>query len=251
MQLPMYTELLLIVFLDMLLSFEGIDFLASRDVSCHKFSLPKSRESFAVSLEKLNLPGSIAESNIRLGESLQVAETLRQLLDAVAFPLPFDSLPKTGSADLRRNLGWALNCYQRHWKVMLEWTACTESPTEGIHPATSLSLEFLASIRKCYTCSSRFGPGTSLDQQAICIWLQCGAEMLASSKLHSVPEIQQVLSQQLNEAVQIAQGFPDVATFIEDAFLPLLIDISKNESLFQSFDLSLQVSTLAVLPHLR
>lgn len=71
--------------------------------------------------------------------------------------------------------------------------------------------------------------------------------MLESTRLSSIPEIQHVLCQQLNEAVQIAHTFSDVSIFIEEAFLPLLIDISKNETRLQSFNPSLQVSTVNMI----
>lgn len=212
-----------------------------------KLSFPKSPEAFATALEILNLPSSIAESNIRLGAAVKTADTLRRLLDSVAFPLPVDSLPKTGSADLRRNLGWAINFYRRHWKVIFEWIGCTETPMEGPSPVSRLGIECLSSIRTCYTFSSKFCHGTSLDQQAVCIWLQCGADMLASTKSISVPDIQHVLCQQLNEAVQIAHSFPDIAMFIEETFLPILIDISKSETRLQLFNSTLQVSTFGMI----
>lgn len=195
----------------------------------------------------MNLSGSIAESNIRLGAAVKTADVFRRFLDAVSFPLPVDSLPKIGSADLRRNLGWALNFYKRHWKVILEWIGCTETPKEDHSPVSRLGLECLSSIRTCYTFSSKFCQGTSLDQQAICTWLQCGADMLSSVKFSSVPAIQHALCQQLNEAVQIAHRFPDIAMFIEETFLPTLIDINKSETRLQSFNSSLQVGTLGII----
>lgn len=197
---------------------------------------------FTIALENLNLPSSIADSNIRLGAPVKAAEALSRLFNSVAFPLPVDSLPKTSTADLRRNLGWALSFYKRHWRIVLEWNECIEPPKEGLSAVVRLGLECLSSIRTCYTFSSKICQGTSLDQQAVCAWLQCGSDMLASTKLSSIPDIQHVLCQQLHESVQIAHSFPDVSMFIEEAFLPLIIDISKDDTRLQSLNSSLQVS---------
>jgi hypothetical protein len=227
----------------MQLSLEDIDYSSPQGVSGLKLSFPKSREAFSIALSDLNLPSSIAEISIRIEAPPKAAETLRRLLDAVAFPLPLDSLPKAGSTTFRKNLGWALSYYQRYWKTILEWAGCTETTSKGSNSLTRLCLDLLASIRICYTCSSRFFQETSLNQQAVFTWLQCGADMLASTKLSSIPDIQHVLCQQLNEAVQISHTFPGVAMFVEEAFLSLSIDISRNETCIQSFNPSLQVST--------
>ncbi|KAK2760373.1 serine/threonine-protein kinase M1 [Arachnomyces sp. PD_36] len=228
-------------------SFEEIDYSSQQGVSGFKLSFPGSRETFATALENVNLSGSIAESNIKLGTPLKTAESLRHLLNAVASPLPLDSLPKTGSADLRNNLGWALNYYQRHWKVLLGWGVCDSTSTEGLISLTRLIVECLASIRICYTFTSRLCQDTSLNQQAVCSWIQFGAELLASVKLSSIPDIQHVLCQQLNESVQIAQTVPEVTMFIEETYLPLLIDISKDEARLQSFNPSLQQAIERIL----
>ncbi|PGH17548.1 hypothetical protein AJ79_01148 [Helicocarpus griseus UAMH5409] len=192
------------------------------------------------SLAKLFLPRSMFSNRIRLGTPVDVARLCLRLFEAVACP-PFQlTMPASGASSLRQVLTWVLHCQQKLWTVIFEWFELAKSG-QIEEQLISLILDSVTLSRKLYSHTLKLSQGISLDQQAKHLWLQCGDDLLNCAKLRQSVDVQQALSQLLSDAIRLSLNFPEVGSYIENHFLQPLLDLRKNETVFQNLHQSFQM----------
>ncbi|QSS66872.1 phosphatidyl inositol 3-kinase [Histoplasma capsulatum] len=228
---------------DVLYSLEAV---GASEVGCNVplyFRGPSS--ILSTCLDKLSLPRSMFTRRVKLGTPGDTIKLCLQLLEAVACP-PFQiTLPASGTANLRRVLTWVLYCQQKLWAVMLEWLEV--STTTQVEEQLGSLLDFVTLSRKLYSHSLKVSQGLCLDQQARQIWLQCGIDLLNSTKLYQNMDVQQALSQLLSDAIRLSLSSPEVGRFIEDHFSEPLFDRRQDDAGFRKLHQSFQMVIIRIL----
>ena len=180
---------------------------------------------------------SLMFNRIKFSNTEAAIRACLSLLDIVACPLSLDSI-NFRLPYIRDSFSWALQSLQRIWSVVFEWCEST-GPSQEENQSLNLVNAVVALFRKWFGYSLRLGLG--FDEKASLVWLRCGCDMLASEKFRICLDMQQLLSQLLNEAITASHSSPAIGYIIEENFLQPLTDIQRDSQTYGSLHQSLQV----------
>ncbi|KAK2787809.1 serine/threonine-protein kinase M1 [Emmonsiellopsis sp. PD_33] len=230
---------------DMLSSLESVEPSELWNINSTMY-FPGSSNVLSVCLERLSLPYSMFRSKIEIGTPTYVAKLCVELFDAVAYS-PFHTTPAvSGASALRQALTWVLHCQQRLWTVVFGWFDAVWAPRLE-EMLINVLLDFVTLSRKLYTHALKLSQGLSLDQQARHVWLQCGVDMLGSTKLQQSADMQQALTQLISDAIRVSHTSSDVGGFIEDHFFQPLSGLKSDEMGFRDLHQSFQLVIIRVM----
>lgn len=188
-------------------------------------------------VERFGLARDLFGKKITLGSFPHVAASLLQLLDSMVPPA---SLWNNTAPIIRQNLAWALNGYQRLWKIIIHWIQTT-GPS-NFQYKSQLSIRFLTCTQRCHDAYSSLGRIVSLDIKVTCVWLRSLADLLSLELFRQEPALQAAFCQFVDSIGELAQQSTVIKACIEDILLPTLWDIKSDDILFGTFQSSFQAS---------
>lgn len=225
----------------MMRSLEALDLSASRT----QISFPSSRVSFTIELDKLGLTRELSNMNILLGTFPRVVVSVLEL-SSIMPPPNIVSTSNSLTSIIRHYLAWNLDVYVQLWRIVLQWSQIIES---GAGTTTQLFLQFLACLGNFCDAYPLLSGEFSLDMKAMCIRLQCVADIVSSGAPCEDSNVQLACRHAIESTAGAAMESAAVTTYMEDILLPTLVQTEHDGSSLQTVKSSLKVCRLTALTH--
>ncbi|KAJ5659099.1 hypothetical protein N7507_005550 [Penicillium longicatenatum] len=201
--------------------------------------IPATNGSLGVDLDNLALPRGLMRQRIDLGSFPQAIILVSLLLDSFSPQAAIEGLPNRRSFNLRQNLPWISNGYNRLRKVVAKWVqraGPTLTPEEEQD-----TLEFMAYAHR-FCVSDTSGSALRSDVCLASTWAQCLSDMISPSISYPLPVLQTGLIHFLEEALQAVIDSEDFAQQLRESFLSALVEIKDKDGNFMPMEPGLLIS---------
>ncbi|KAJ6084451.1 hypothetical protein N7486_011251 [Penicillium sp. IBT 16267x] len=191
--------------------------------------IPATNGSLGVDLDNLALPRGLLRERIDLGSFPKAIILVSLLLDSFSPQATIEGLPNRRTFNLRQNLPWISNGYNRLRKVAAKWVqraGPTMTPEEEQD-----TLEFMAYTHR-FCVSDTSGSALRSDVCLASTWAQCLSDILPPSVSSQLPVLQTGLIHFLEEALQAAIDSKIFAQQLRESFLSALAEIKDKDGYF-------------------
>lgn len=191
-------------------------------------------------LKHLNLPPGLLEENATLGTFCQTVSLASQLLDSFQPRTKLHGHGNRQDSILRQNLSWILNGHQRLRTIILRWLrkAGSNLPQEE----EQISVQYLEHVHR-FCIVEPISSGPLSGRSLVNTWSQCLAEFLAIDSLKQLPTLQTGLSYFLNDLSEAMRKSESVVRQLQESLMPVLSEILNRNTVLQSLDSGLKVSS--------
>jgi serine/threonine-protein kinase ATR len=175
---------------------------------------------------------------IDLGSFSQAIILVSLLLDSFSPQAAIEGLPNRRSFNLRQNLPWISNGYNRLRKVVAKWMQ-RAGPTLTPEEEQDI-LEFMAYAHR-FCVSDTSGSALRSDVCLASTWAQCLSDIISPSISYPLPVLQTGLIHFLDEALQAVIDSEDFAQQLRESFLSALVEIKDKDGNFMPMEPGLLV----------
>ncbi|KAJ6018089.1 hypothetical protein N7451_001468 [Penicillium sp. IBT 35674x] len=192
--------------------------------------IPATNGSLGVDLDNLALPRGLIRERIDLGSFSQAIILVSLLLDSFSPQAAIEGIiSNRRSFNLRQNLPWVLNGYNRLRQVAAKWVqkaGPTLTPEEEQD-----TLEVMAYIHR-FCVSDTSGSALRSDVCLASTWAQCLSDILPPSISSPLPVLQTGLIHFLEEALQAAIDSNVFAEYLRESFLSVFAQFKDKDGNF-------------------
>lgn len=173
-------------------------------------------------MDDLSLPHDLVKKTTELGTFPQTITLVSYLLDSFSPKATVQGLDKRQNLDLRQNLSGVLNGFIRIRKIIVKWL---QGAGSNLDPGDEkVPSRFLTHVHRF--CVSKSSASVLLsDVSLTTVWIQCLSDLLESSIIHQLSNLQIELSKFLDEVSWSMKQSRLFEQQSRELLLPALVDL--------------------------